>query len=90
MTIHTVASLARSRRRLDRRLLGFNAAIERMKQGASLQLHLVSGGPAWILSDGTCIDDEIAKQLITHAQITSCGDALFGDTTAQTFRYLED
>jgi hypothetical protein len=90
MTIHAPVTLRAVRRRLDCERLGVRSVIARMRDGTMLQLHFATTGPAWSLSDGTHIDNEIAKRVITNARVISCGDALFGDATAQTFRYAED
>jgi hypothetical protein len=79
MTIHTVCSRKATARRLDR----LNAKVEEvttaMALGAALHLHFSRRGNAvWMLTDGTYVDDEIARLVTKHPDVVGAGDSLFG------------
>ena len=83
----TVKSLARQGAQLGRRQRAATSIIAAMRGGAALQLHFAASGPAWMLTDGTRVHDEVAKLVINHPDIIGCGDGLFRGLVSQTFRY---
>jgi hypothetical protein len=90
MSIHTVRSRKAVSRRLDRRNAKVEEVITAMALGAALHLHFSRHGNAvWMLTDGTYVDDEIARLVIQHPDIAGAGDSLFGDGLSQTWRYVE-
>ena len=87
MPIPTVASIRRLRRRIDRRRRSAALIIARMREGEALHCSLENDGPAWWLSDGARVPDEVAELVVANVNISSVGDALFKNTTAQTYRF---
>ncbi|WP_439373164.1 hypothetical protein [Bradyrhizobium sp. DASA03120] len=62
--------------------------VDIMRNGHDLQLTLgQTGGPSWDLTNGMHVPTETAKLITVHYQVEPCGDALFGDTTSQTYRH---
>lgn len=101
MTIHTTASLAKQRHRLDRKLrrgedlrARVEIALNIMHEGHVLHFHFDRRwGPSWVLSPGNWpVPDEVARALIAEPDVVACGDGLFADTggPSQTYRFLED
>jgi hypothetical protein len=88
MTAHTVRSLARARRLLDRRRHEAAAVIAAMAGGASLQLSFSKHGSTWTLSDGAVVSTEVALLIVNDVRVISVNDGLF-PTTPQTWRYCE-
>jgi hypothetical protein len=84
---HTIAS----RRRVAHQLDQLNAVLEAMKGGAALHF----SGTEWFLLNGRVVDATIAQAVIRHPFVVGVGpvdvgDALFGDTVAQTYRYVDN
>ena len=88
MSIPTPLGLRNARRRHDRRWEGVEFVLQAMRQGAALHLHFQNGRPIWSLSTGLFVHKDVAVEVIAHVDITTCGDALFLETRAQTFRYV--
>ena len=58
-----------------------------MRYGQSLHLEFCGGmGARWRLSGGSKVDDKVARRVIANSEVTGNGDALFPDTTPQTWR----
>jgi hypothetical protein len=98
MTVHTVDSLRRSARRLDRqakrraqRITRKEHVIDAMRRGSALHQQHVRGRryPIWTLSDETEIPHEVAIAVIADRHVISLGDGLFGAKTSQTFRLVK-
>jgi hypothetical protein len=47
-------------------------------------------GPHWSLSNGREVADAAAKLVVASGSIIDCGDALFADVAAQTFRWWRE
>lgn len=100
MTIHTVASLTKQSRLLDRKLRRgadlrerVEVAINLMHAGHVLRFHFDRRwGPSWVLSPGNWpVPDEVARVLIIEPDVIACGDGLFADAggPSQTYRYVD-
>lgn len=98
MTIHTPNSLHATRRRLDRKLRRgadlrerVEIALNIMHEGHVLHFHFDRRwGPSWVLSPGNWpIPDEVARALIAEPDVVACGDGLFADGPAQTYRFVD-
>jgi hypothetical protein len=98
MTIHTRESIRRTRRRLDRKLRGsadlrerVEIALNIMHEGHVLHFHFDRRwGPSWVLLPGNWpIPDEVARALIAEPDVVACGDGLFSDGPAQTYRFVD-
>jgi hypothetical protein len=100
MTIHTTTSLAKQRRRLDRKFRGgedlrarVEIALNIMHEGHVLRFHFDRRwGPSWVLSSGNWpIPDEVARALIAEPDVVACGDGLFADAggPSQTYRFAD-
>ena len=87
--IRTVSELQRSRRRLDRQALAVERALNAMQQGVTLHLQHEPNRPRWLLSNGWLVPGDTAVILINHPCVVAAGDALFPDTPAQTWRFVE-
>ena len=88
MPIPTVASIRRVRRRIDRRRRSADRIIAAMRdEGAALHCSFENRGLAWWLSDGARVPGEVAQLVVINVDIASVGDALFENTTAQTYRF---
>jgi len=86
--IPTVASIRRVRRRIDRRRRSADRIIAAMRdEGAALHCSFENRGLAWWLSDGARVPGEVAQLVVINVDIASVGDALFENTTAQTYRF---
>jgi hypothetical protein len=99
MTIHTTGSLAKQRRKLDRKLRRgkdlrerVEIALNLMHEGHVLHFHFDRRwGPSWVLSPGNWpVPDEVARALIIEPDVIACGDTLFEGALSQTYRYIED
>ena len=63
-------------------------ALRALKNGAFLHLFDERGRPAWRLSTGNFLTQEIAEMLMHDPNVAGAGDSLFGDrATSQTFRW---
>jgi hypothetical protein len=62
------------------------AVLNLMRYGQSLQLEFYDTGPRWRLSGGGKVNDEVARRVIINPEVIGGGDALFPDTTPQTWR----
>jgi hypothetical protein len=79
----------RKNRRLDRVRVGVTKTITLIRIAQSLHLQFDHRrGPLWSLTNGTRIADEIARLVITNANVTSVGDTLFHNLPSQTYRYV--
>jgi hypothetical protein len=87
--VHTVSELQRSRRRLDRRRGAAGLIVTAMQRGARLHLQYACGRALWRLSGGSFVPTDVAAVVISHPCVVSVGDALFPDTPAQTWRFVE-
>jgi hypothetical protein len=68
----------RKNRRLDRVRVGVTKTITLIRNGQSLHPQFDHRrGPLWSLINGTQIADEVARLVITNANVTSVGDTLF-------------
>jgi hypothetical protein len=65
--------LARRLDRINRSVAGVLAA---MRHGQALHLHHDRRGPAWWLSGGMRVEDEIAQVVISDRAVVGSGDAL--------------
>ena len=90
MTIHTVRSLARERRRVENHLERAELVLRAMQHGCSLHLHYTTSGPQWVLSDGRKVSERVAQLVTTSASVVGCGDALFEGARSQSFRWWRD
>lgn len=89
MTIHTVSSLQRSSRRLDRRRASVEGALAAMRHGATLHLQFGPTKAWWVLSCGWALSPDIAEILIARPEVQAVGDTLFPGTRSQTWRFIE-
>jgi hypothetical protein len=64
------------------------AVINLMRYGQSLQLEFYDTGPCWRLSGGSKVNDKVARRVITNQEVVSGDDALFPNTTPQTWRIV--
>jgi hypothetical protein len=87
--VPTVSSLQRSRRRLDRRRQAAELVITAIKAGATLQLQYGRDRKWWSLSNGPPVAADVALIVVNHPCVVSVGDALFPDTPAQNWRFVE-
>jgi hypothetical protein len=89
--VRTVQEQQRINRRLDRQLRSASVALRRMQHGDRLHLHFdVKRGAVWALSpSGKKISAEVAKIVIADFHVTSVGDALFRNASAQTYRWVD-
>jgi hypothetical protein len=87
--IHTPEKLRNQARRLDRRVNRVTRVVSAMHDGAALHCEY-RPHERWWLSDGTEVSAVTAHDVIEHPKIVGVGDALFGFTPSQTFRYVED
>lgn len=90
MPIPTVASLRKTRRRLDRRQLNELRVLGAMAHGASLRLTHQNGRQLWAISTGEFVSAEIALVVIKNPKVAAVDAALFAGMLAQTWRYIED
>jgi hypothetical protein len=81
VTIHTVQSLSKIQRRLDRQRRQAKATTAAMRKGAVLY-HTM--GEGWRLSTGVKVSDEVAR-IVTFDH----RDSLFGVELSQTWRWNE-
>lgn len=88
-SIHTLASLQRSHRRLDRQRQAVAGALGALRAGATLHLQHGVNRPWWILSTGQLVSEDVAAILIARPEIQAVGDGLFHDLPGQTWRYVE-
>ena len=86
--IPTAAGLRRMHRRLDRRQFRAAAVLAAMRDGRSLHRMYTRHGPAWALSNGTPVNDNVARLVIANPDVVGVGDGLFANSS-QTFRYAE-
>jgi hypothetical protein len=89
MTIPTVSSLRRSRRRLDRHQLSVGGVLDAMERGAALHLHYQNGRALWSLSSGPFVTADIAAIVISKPCVVSVDVALFLGVPGQTWRFAE-
>ena len=87
--IRTVASLARSNRRLDLRHRAADVALEDMRRGASLNLTYGQGREWWTLSNGQFVAAGVAAILIARPDIEVVSDTLIPNARAQTWHFIE-
>jgi hypothetical protein len=64
------------------------AVINLMRYGQSLRLEFCDTGPRWRLSGGSKVNNEVARRVITNPELVGCDDALFPNTTPQTWRIV--
>jgi hypothetical protein len=88
--VHTVAELQRRHYKLDRRINSASFVLSCMRGGATLHLTYQHSGPAWALSDGRRVPDEVARLVTNDHRVVGVGDVLFQGMAAQTFRFHED
>ena len=90
-SVHTVQSLARANRRLERQQRRATAVIGTMRRhGASLHLEYQNGGGArWRLSTGSPVASDVAALVTADPRVSGVGDTLFAGMNSQTFRYVE-
>lgn len=86
MTIHTVASLRRTRR-LDRVRINVDRALRALRDGSALHLQYDRGRPHWWLCNGLEVSDEVARIIITKPDVASVDDMLFSGFLAQTWHW---
>jgi hypothetical protein len=88
-SIPTVTTLQHQNNLLDRHRLAADRVIVAMRDGG-LALHCSheKSGTRWWLSDGRCVQTEIAKLVTINADITSVGGGLFRDVPGQTYRFI--
>jgi hypothetical protein len=60
--------------------------LDAMRGGEILHLEFRRTGACWRLSGGKQIDDRVAQLVIINSDVVGDGDALFPDTTSQTYR----
>jgi len=85
--IHTVASVTRDRRRLDRQRRAVSRALDAMRQSATLHLRHEPNRPRWLLSNGWPVPEDVAAILINHPNVIGVGDSLYAGARSQTWRY---
>ena len=66
------------------------ATLNLMRMGQSLSLEFCGTGPRWRLSGGGKVDDLVARRVITNPDVIGGGDALFPNTTPQTWKVCND
>ena len=84
MTIHTSLELERKARHLNQ----VNNALSKLRRGATLHL---SYAPRrhWRLSSGEIHQRRGGAHIIDLPCLVGCGDGLFADELAQTWRYVD-
>jgi hypothetical protein len=85
----TINNLRANARRLDRLNIAVAKVLTAMQRGEALHLEYRWCGPVWCLSGGAHIDAEVAQLVTKSASVVGVGDALFNDTPAQTWRWVE-
>lgn len=60
-----------------------------LRRGAFLQASITRPGIVWSLDTGASVSKRTATAIIARPDIVSCGDGLFDDVTAQTYRYAK-
>ena len=60
--------------------------LDAMRGGEILHLESHRTGARWLLSGGQHIDNRVARLAIFNPDVIGDGDALFPDTTSQTYR----
>jgi hypothetical protein len=88
--VHTVQSLARTSRRLDRLNGKVEGILAAMRDGAVLHGVHRPSSILWTLSTGEVISAEVARLVTESGNIVGVGDCLFGPELSQTFRYIEN
>ena len=63
--------------------------LDTMRRGQSLHLEFSWTGPRWCLSNGEKVAAEVAKRVIVSPEILAGEDALFSETSPQTWRIRE-
>jgi hypothetical protein len=86
--IHTVSSLRRSSRRLDRQRQAVEGAIATMRAGGTLHLQFGPTREWWVLSNGWIVTPEVAAIVIKRPNIVAVGAGLFRNSLGQTWRYF--
>jgi hypothetical protein len=81
------AQLARKNHRLDRRRRQADQALAEMKAGAALLLQFQNGRSLWRLTSGRFVPADVATLITNRPDIVDCGDSLFLNGPAQTWRY---
>jgi hypothetical protein len=91
MTIHSITSLRKGRRRVVSRLEKADSVLREMAAGNSLYLMHTQEGDVWRLSNGKYVSDSIAKLVVASGSVVGVGDCLFRDESlSQTFRWWRD
>jgi hypothetical protein len=85
----TPAKIRPNARRLDRLNNKVATVLTAMQRGEAMLLEYRRCGPLWCLSGGCDVPDEVAQVVIKSASVVGVGDALFNDTPAQTWRWVE-
>jgi hypothetical protein len=77
-------------RKLNRLNVTAVAVLARMKRGEALHMERRWYGPAWCLTGGRYVPDEVAKIVIQNVNVAPVGDALFANVPSQTWRWVEN
>jgi hypothetical protein len=87
--VQTLAQLQRTHRRLDRVRSGVAHTLSQMQSGQALHLSFEKGRTVWRLTNGATVHEQVAKVVVAHTNIVSCGDGLFHNCLGQTWRWAE-
>ena len=87
--VFTPSELHRLGRRLDRRAAAADRVLSTMKRGESLHLQFENGRPLWSLRGGRPVSAEVANLIISNANVTPVGAALFSNMLGQVWRYTD-
>jgi hypothetical protein len=60
-----------------------------MPRGAALHCLHTGRGNRWVLSDGSDVSSQTARDVCSDPHVTGVGDSLFGVELSQTFRYVD-
>ena len=85
-----IPTLAKARRRADRRRQGVVVVIDAMRAGACLQLQYSNGRELWRLSSGMFVPSDVAAVVTSRSEIIDCGGALFAGLRGQVWRYAAE
>src|SRR5262245_47977997 len=97
MPVHTLQSVRRTNRRLDRA----NERKRQHQEEVGRVLNAMRGGAylrrtnrphriLWSLSTGEFIAREVAGDVLRDRRVVGIGDSLFGSELSQTFRWREE
>jgi hypothetical protein len=91
VTVHTITSLRKNRRRVVSRLEKADHVLREMAAGNSLYLMHTRDGPVWRLGNGKHVSNSDAGLVVASGSVVGVGDCLFRDAAlSQTWRWWRD